>query len=429
MPSGGVIVLARVRPGKEEELFLFLNRLGNDINGRELATSHRAPRIEFRNSHTIHFARLALMDDPDSGAGRKRLLVTTDFDGPLEAHVRELLALTTDSLAIWGCCEDYGGGADFAAFLDRNRIEPATYYLAFRGDNLPRIRDARELREVFCALLAAPGNEALRAELSGRLRLLGWIRRAWRRVAAPVLFIMHMFAGLKEIPRLRRQFGWAHLLLAGRQITATLGRIPWIRLINSILGNGAQPPTARFSQASPWTPARLMTREHPPEDTILQNQLTLVTDVRAEELPRQKAVLAIINHYARRLATPGNLVGISTIHTVRWALIDGGRRLLMVSNYDGSWENYIDEFAEMILSGLNALWSSAPDFPQAGAADVPAFKQFLRTHQVPANVFYSAYPQTSVLNLKQDLEFQTWNGWLLRGLPTPATRLPAASVA
>ena len=34
--------------------------------------------------------------------------------------------------------------------------------------------------------------------------------------------------------------------------------------------------------------------------------------------------------------------------------LDGGKRLLLASNYDGTWENYIDEFAEMILSGLDA---------------------------------------------------------------------------
>jgi hypothetical protein len=92
-------------------------------------------------------------------------------------------------------------------------------------------------------------------------------------------------------------------------------------------------------------------------------------------------------------------VGISTIHTVRWALIDGGRRLVLASNYDGPWENYIDEFAELILSGLDAIWGSSYGFPEAGAQDVEALKYFLRCHQAPANVFYSAYPTVTLLNL------------------------------
>jgi len=78
---------------------------------------------------------------------------------------------------------------------------------------------------------------------------------------------------------------------------------------------------------------------------------------------------------------------------------DNGRRLMMVSDYDGSWESYIDEFAEMILSGLDAIWETARGYPPDGAADLPAFKRFLRTHQVPAEVFFSAYPRETILNI------------------------------
>jgi hypothetical protein len=99
-------------------------------------------------------------------------------------------------------------------------------------------------------------------------------------------------------------------------------------------------------------------------------------------------------------------VGISTIHTVRWALLDDQQRLLMASNYDGTWENYIDEFAELILSGLDAIWESSYSYPEAGAQDVEALKHFLRSHQAPANVFYSAYPETTLLNLVDALEIE-----------------------
>ena len=52
---------------------------------------------------------------------------------------------------------------------------------------------------------------------------------------------------------------------------------------------------------------------------------------------------------------------------------------MMVSDYDGSWESYIDEFAEMILSGLDAIWETSFGYPPDGARDLPAFKRFLRT--------------------------------------------------
>jgi hypothetical protein len=234
-----------------------------------------------------------------------------------------------------------------------------------------------------------------------------------------------MLSGI-EVGGLMLRLGPRDVLAAGLQINATLNRVWWIRSMNLLFCNRPVPPPSPYSQARtneagfPPQPAPAP----PPEDAILQNQLTLVTDVRPECLNQLRAVLALIDLYGRRLSAPGSLVGISTIHTVRWTLIDEGRRLLMVSNYDGTWENYIDEFAEMILSGLDALWTSAPDYPRAGAQDLAALKLFLRAHQAPANAFYSAYPGTSVLNLRDDLEFVRWFGWMFRHLTdghTPAT--------
>jgi hypothetical protein len=135
------------------------------------------------------------------------------------------------------------------------------------------------------------------------------------------------------------------------------------------------------------------------EDVVSQNQLTLVTVIEEGRANRVRAVMSAIDSYAKRLAPPGSLIGISTIHFVRWLVIDDGRRLMMVSDYDGSWESYIDEFAEMILSGLDAIWETALAYPPDGARDLPAFKRFLRSHQVPAEVFFSAYPRDTVLNI------------------------------
>jgi hypothetical protein len=140
------------------------------------------------------------------------------------------------------------------------------------------------------------------------------------------------------------------------------------------------------------------------EDVITQNQLTLVTVVVPGRTDRGRAVMAAIDSYAKRLSPPGSLVGISTIHFVRWLLIDDGRRLMMLSDYDNSWENYIDEFAEMILSGLDAIWGTAVGFPPDGARDLPAFKRFLRSHQVPSETFFSAYPDQTVLNIAAAIE-------------------------
>ena len=71
MPSGGLIVIAAVKPGCEEPLRTTLNRIGNDVNGKRLANGVREPHIDFPSSHTIHFARLALLPDADRGPDSK----------------------------------------------------------------------------------------------------------------------------------------------------------------------------------------------------------------------------------------------------------------------------------------------------------------------------------------------------------------------
>jgi len=56
----------------------------------------------------------------------------------------------------------------------------------------------------------------------------------------------------------------------------------------------------------------------------------------------------------------------------------------------------------MILSGLDAIWETSYGYPPDGARDLPALKRFLRSHQVPSEVFYSAYPEETVLNIAND---------------------------
>ena len=216
------------------------------------------------------------------------------------------------------------------------------------------------------------------------------------------------------------RYGFANAFYAARKTIASLNRYPLVRWVNQLTGNRMPPRQSVYSSApldNCAAPAPLVPGDEVPsgpdsrlpsafrEDAVTQNQLTLVTVVTPGQADRVRAVMAAIDALAKRLAPPGSLIGVSTIHFVKWLVIDDGRRLMMVSDYDGSWESYIDEFAEMILSGLDAIWETAYGYPPDGARDVPAFKRFLRSHQVPSEVFFSAYPEETVLNMTNDLEF------------------------
>ena len=413
MASNGLIAIIPVRVGLEDFLRQALNSFGTDIKGKRLTGGLR---IEFAQTPSIHFARFALLPDIERGAGRERLLFSTDYDGAQLHHLQEILTQTTNPDAIWGCCEGYKNCLSFVQFIREHTVAPDTYYISFRDESVPRLRSCMALNETLQAWYTRANPSKVLGLLPAVLRFGNLVGKFGNILWFPFDVLIRGVFTAAECVVIGRRFGARNFLQAGKQINATLNRVWWIYPFNLLLNNKYRRVTSPYSQASTNPPSNPTPPGYPPEDAILQNQLTLITDVKPETLPRLRAVLALIDLYGRRLSTPGSLVGISTIHTVRWAIIDGGKRLLMVSNYDGTWENYIDEFAEMILSGLDALWSSAPDFPSAGAQDVAALKEFLRRHQIPANVFYSAYPEASVLNLKENLEFARWYGPLIRYL-------------
>jgi hypothetical protein len=84
---------------------------------------------------------------------------------------------------------------------------------------------------------------------------------------------------------------------------------------------------------------------------------------------------------------------------------DGKRRMIFASNYDGSLESYMDDFIDKIAWGLNIVFSNGFGFPRArwlvgdGARDELAFKDYLRLHQVPTEVWYSAYGRLTSANI------------------------------
>ena len=125
-------------------------------------------------------------------------------------------------------------------------------------------------------------------------------------------------------------------------------------------------------------------------------------------------VLWVVNLGART-ATHGSLSGITSIHFANWCLLDGGRRLLFLSNFDGSWESYLDDFIDKVAWGLNGAFSNGVGYPRTrwlvldGAKDEPAFKRYLRANQLETQLWYSAYPGLTAVTIAS-------NAALRRGL-------------
>ena len=51
------------------------------------------------------------------------------------------------------------------------------------------------------------------------------------------------------------------------------------------------------------------------------------------------------------------------IHFARWMRLPGTDQLLFFSNYDGSWESYLEDFITRAHQGQSAAWSHGVGFP------------------------------------------------------------------
>ncbi len=156
------------------------------------------------------------------------------------------------------------------------------------------------------------------------------------------------------------------------------------------------------------------------EDLIGQTQLTVINNMKPGgfRLFTERFVQAAINFAARYFSNEGTLAGIPSIHFARWCIIDKGRRLLFMSNFDGSWENYLGDFVDKAATGLTAAWGSTvlineeDGFPKVewlilkGARDEQRFKAYSRAGQVTTNLWYSAYKELSVQNVNNNSEIR-----------------------
>lgn len=139
------------------------------------------------------------------------------------------------------------------------------------------------------------------------------------------------------------------------------------------------------------------------ENVNVQNEMTVITDLNPGWWPifKMRVVLGLVSLVARYGMRP--IGGIATIHFFRWVIIDNGTRLLFTSNYDGSWENYLDEFVDKTWLAMNLVWGDCVGWPKGGAKDIESFKAYVKAHQIDAQVFYRAYPNDTVRNINNNI--------------------------
>ena len=126
-------------------------------------------------------------------------------------------------------------------------------------------------------------------------------------------------------------------------------------------------------------------------------------------------ILWVIGWAGRHFYTRGRLARVRTIHFARWVFLDGKKRVLFCSNYDGSLDSYNDDFINKVSIGLNLSFSGGIGYPTTqwmvsdGAKDEQKFKYYLRRHQMPSQVWYNAHPSVTAIEMER-------NGLIREGL-------------
>jgi deferrochelatase/peroxidase EfeB len=125
-----------------------------------------------------------------------------------------------------------------------------------------------------------------------------------------------------------------------------------------------------------------------------------------------RLVFWLVGEFASRYYRPGFLSDIGTIHFARWVTAPGSPDILFFSNYDFSWESYLEDFITRAHSGLTAIWSNSVGFPRAenlfqgGATDGERFKRYARQSMVPTRFWYSAYPALTTTIIRNNAEIR-----------------------
>jgi Dyp-type peroxidase family len=105
---------------------------------------------------------------------------------------------------------------------------------------------------------------------------------------------------------------------------------------------------------------------------------------------------------------PGFVRNMGTIHYARWWRVPGTNKAAFFSNFDGSWESYLEDFVTRTASGMTAVWSNWQGFPPTkflilkGVADGGRFKRWVRTQQQAVPFWYSRFPKLTTDHIRNN---------------------------
>ena len=403
-PQSSFMILATITPSRETDL----RRLLAGMNYEPGLLNPLNTLVPFGQFSRLHFARIVILDDQTLNDitvyGLPRVDYPTylaflgDCDGPAEELLAELVMQASDGLrSIFEHCDEYRADADLLAWIKAHSVSPAANYVNWTGRTVRQVGEEETLHQCLekfiqdnSASMRAMQPEQIRNELrrfvasereDGRLTLTppeptpsGWqIRNFCNLVGMPILL-----AALSPLLLVALPFFLFQLRRCERSDPEVAPRVDpgHADLLSSLEDHGV---TNQFSAMGSLKPG-------------LFRRVTMIL------------VLAAIDYTARHIFNHGRLARVTSIQFARWVFLDDKRRVIFASNYDGSLESYMDDFINKVGFGLNIVFSNGIGYPRTnwlvlnGAKDEQKFKDYLRRHQMPTQVWYNAHPGLTALD-------------------------------
>jgi hypothetical protein len=368
------------------------------------------------------------------------LVLEANFDGPpgpfwgqleaaLGAELRDMLRCCRPprdkGVALFKAVTQTGSRAPIAPLLEARTVMPAARHQGNRGLDRDRIRQegwlfaaaqeqfntgqakgARSAAEIHDRLRAAllPSfwwlNHAPLARIGKGEQLADWCRLvAFVLVALSVFLLPPILLGILVGESLSLP-GWATAVLATVTVLVMVGMFVLAFRLSEI-----RDP----SQDEPLLDADKLRAMAQLEDSIAQNHMISLVHIKPGIVRAivARVTLAALGLWVRANARSGYLQSMRTIHFAHWALVSNGSRLMFHSNFDGSWESYLDDFIEKAHGGLTAAWTHGVGFPRTkwligeGATSGGKFKAWGRHSMNVSQFWYSAYPDYSVNQIER----------------------------
>lgn len=413
------MLLAPVAPPHEARLRNLLASM-NQPNG---LADRDNPLIPFGAFDRLHLARFVILDDGTAedlavcGMPTRPFPLTLtffgDIDGDADSFLVELSLRAGAGLRqIFACCEGFEPEADLLSWMRGHNQPPAAAYVNGIGRTVRQVREEDALYKAISAHIDANAVRLSHKDVQGlRAAIVAFAdaeREAGRLplslpAATPLGWRINNLLNLLGVPL-------ALLLLSPLLLLALPFYIGLLRSREHTDPEIApRPDPARVALITPT------------EDHDVTNPYLVFGSLKPGLFRRWNAVflLWLLDYFARHIYTSGRLGRVRTIHFARFVFLDGRRRMMFISNYDGTLDAYMDDFVNKVGWGLNLMFSNGLGYPRTdwvldgGAKQEQKFKYYVRRHQMPTAVWYKAYPGLTIFDM-------TRNTLIRKGLERPS---------